>query len=53
MSEGSYRGLIDEDKEQLKQRMPKAPLDDPADDNSIDLALTMKSDLGKYAESQH
>lgn len=51
VSEGAYRGLIDSDKAQLKERNPDVPLDDPEDPESVNLALFMKSDLGKYSDA--
>ena len=53
VSEGAYRGLLDCDKAEVKERNPKAPQDDPKDPESIDLALFMKGDLAKYAEANH
>jgi len=49
VSDGAYRGLIKSDQTQVSERAPKAVKNDPADETSIDLALFMKSDLGKYA----
>ena len=53
VSDGAYNGLIDTDKEQIKKMAPNAPLRKADDPESIDLALFMKSDLGKYAEQKH
>ena len=53
VSDGAYNGLIDTDKEQIKKMAPNAPLRNSKDPESIDLALFMKSDLGKYAEQKH
>ena len=52
VADGAYRGVIDEDKEKLHQRNPKAPRN-IGEDDIVDLALFMKGDLGKYAESEH
>mmetsp|Transcript_47884 Transcript_47884/g.63344 ORF Transcript_47884/g.63344 Transcript_47884/m.63344 type:complete len:335 (-) Transcript_47884:344-1348(-) len=56
VSDGAYRGLIDEDKAKVLERNPKAPrnIDDRQDgEECIDLALLMKSDMAKYASENH
>lgn len=53
VSEGAYRGLLDSEKAQVLERNPKIERDDPKDEDSIDLALFMKSDLGKYASEKY
>ena len=52
VSEGAYRGLIDEDKAMVLERNPSAPrnFNDQNDEEvCVDLAQFMKSDLAKYA----
>ena len=54
VSDGAYRGgVIESDKAQVRARAPNAPRIDSNDEDSIDLALFMKSDLGKYAKDNH
>ena len=53
VSDGAYRGLIEEDRKAVLERDPNAPrnFDDRKNgEDCVDLALFMKSDLAKYAE---